>query len=127
MLSVKSVIHVRVCHEQIQLKLIFIEQKNCSQPPPIPESCQLLAVFHVPFKHERKSVNIPYINVNRGFWHIAINSNILLLFKLWFSLFLSSVSFIFLCFKLVIIHYHNQKQRKIKFEQKKNSNGFTQF
>ena len=34
---------------------------------------------------------------------------------LWFNLILGS-NFIFLCFKLIIIHNHTQKQRKIKFE-----------
>ena len=36
-------------------------------------------------------------------------------YVLWFNLILGS-NFIFLCFKLAIIHYHTQKQRKIKFE-----------
>ena len=34
---------------------------------------------------------------------------------LWLNVILGS-NFIFLCFKLIIIHYHTQKQRKIKFE-----------
>ena len=34
---------------------------------------------------------------------------------LWFNFILGS-NFIFLCFKLIIIYYHTQKQRKIKFE-----------
>ena len=34
---------------------------------------------------------------------------------LWFNFILDS-NFIFLCFKLIIIYYHTQKQRKIKFE-----------
>ena len=34
---------------------------------------------------------------------------------LWFNFILGS-NFIFLCFLLIIIHYHNQKQSKIKFE-----------
>ena len=34
---------------------------------------------------------------------------------LWFNIFLG-LNFIFLCLKLVIIHYHTPKQRKIKFE-----------
>ena len=34
---------------------------------------------------------------------------------LWFNFILGS-NFIFLCFKLVIIYYHTQKQRKIKFK-----------
>ena len=34
---------------------------------------------------------------------------------LWFN-FMLGLNFIFLCFKLIIIHYHTQKQREIKFE-----------
>ena len=34
---------------------------------------------------------------------------------LWFNFVLGS-NFIFLCFKLIIIHYNTQKQKKIKFE-----------
>ena len=34
---------------------------------------------------------------------------------LWFN-FILGLNFIFLCFKLVIIHYHTQKQKKIKFK-----------
>ena len=34
---------------------------------------------------------------------------------LWFNFILGS-NFIFLCFKLVIIHYNTQKQKKTKFE-----------
>ena len=36
---------------------------------------------------------------------------------LWFN-FILGPNFIFLCFKLIIIHYHTKKQRKIKFEPK---------
>ena len=36
---------------------------------------------------------------------------------LWFK-FILILNFIFLCFKLIIIHYHTQKQKKIKFEPK---------
>ena len=36
---------------------------------------------------------------------------------LWFNFILGS-NFIFLCFKLVIIHYNTQKQKKTKFEPK---------
>ena len=45
------------------------------------------------------------------------NNSISLLFvyMLWFNFILSS-NFIFLCFKLIIIHYNTQKQKKIKFE-----------
>ena len=34
---------------------------------------------------------------------------------LWFSFILGS-NFIFLCFKLIIIHYNTQEQKKRKFE-----------
>ena len=34
---------------------------------------------------------------------------------LWFD-FMLGLNFIFLCFKLIIIHYHTQKQREIKFK-----------
>ena len=34
---------------------------------------------------------------------------------LWFN-FILGLNFIFLCFKLIIIHYHTQKQNKIKFK-----------
>ena len=44
---------------------------------------------------------------------------------LWF-IFILGLSFIFLCFKLIIIHYHTPKQRKIKFKPriKLNSNTY---
>ena len=34
---------------------------------------------------------------------------------LWFN-FILGLNFIFLCFKLIILHYHTLKQRKIKFK-----------
>ena len=34
---------------------------------------------------------------------------------LWFN-FILGLNFIFFCFKLIIIHYHTQKQKKIKFK-----------
>ena len=34
---------------------------------------------------------------------------------LWFN-FILGLNFILLCFKLIIIHYHTQKQRKIQFK-----------
>ena len=37
------------------------------------------------------------------------------IYLLWFNFILSS-NFIFLCFKIIIIHYNTQKQKKIKFE-----------
>ena len=33
----------------------------------------------------------------------------------WFN-FILDLNFIFLCFKLIIIYYHTQKQKKIKFK-----------
>ena len=39
------------------------------------------------------------------------------MYMLWFSFILGS-NFIFLCFKLIIIYYHTQKQKKIKFKLK---------
>ena len=37
------------------------------------------------------------------------------MYVLWFN-FMLGLNFIFLCFKLIIIHYHTQKQREIKFK-----------
>ena len=37
------------------------------------------------------------------------------MYVLWFS-FIVGLNFIFFCFKLIIIHYHTQKQKKIKFK-----------
>ena len=34
---------------------------------------------------------------------------------LWFK-FILGLNFIFFCFKIIIIHYHTQKQKKIKFK-----------
>ena len=34
---------------------------------------------------------------------------------LWFD-FILGLNFILFCFKLIIIHYHTQKQKKIKFK-----------
>ena len=34
---------------------------------------------------------------------------------LWLN-FILGLNFIFLCFKLIILHYHTRKQRKIKFK-----------
>ena len=34
---------------------------------------------------------------------------------MWFK-FILSLNFIFFCFKLIIIHYHIQKQKKVKFK-----------
>ena len=35
---------------------------------------------------------------------------------LWYICCPNGLKFIFLCFKLIIIHYHTQKQREIKFK-----------
>ena len=37
------------------------------------------------------------------------------MYVLWFN-FILGLNFIFLCFNLIIIHYHTPKQRKIKFK-----------
>ena len=42
-------------------------------------------------------------------------------YMLWFN-FIFGLNFIFLCFRLIIIHYHTPKQREIKFEQRINLN-----
>ena len=34
---------------------------------------------------------------------------------LWFN-FILGLNFIFFCFKLIIVYYHTQKQKKIKFK-----------
>ena len=39
---------------------------------------------------------------------------------LWFN-FILGINFIFLCFKLIIIHYRTQKQRKIQMSTKDKS------
>ena len=46
---------------------------------------------------------------------------------LWFN-FILGLTFISLCFKLIIIHYHTPKQREIKFKPriKLNHNTYTQ-
>ena len=47
---------------------------------------------------------------------------------LWFN-FTLGLNFIFFCFKLIIIHYHTQNQRKIKFKPriKLNHNMYNSF
>ena len=47
----------------------------------------------------------------RTWWFVHLD----ILYMLWFS-FILGLHFIFLCFKLIIIHYHTPKQRKIKFK-----------
>ena len=37
---------------------------------------------------------------------------------LWFN-FILGLNFIFFCFELIIIHYHTQKQKKIKFKPRR--------
>ena len=47
---------------------------------------------------------------------ICFNNQVLLyLVMLWFNLILGS-NFTLLCFKLIIMHYNAQKQKKVKFE-----------
>ena len=41
----------------------------------------------------------------------------LIQFYMWFN-FIIGLNFIFLCFKLIIMHYHTEKQRKIKIQSK---------
>ena len=45
----------------------------------------------------------------------VMGGQIILLWMLWFN-FMLGLNFIFLCFKLIIIHYHTPKQREIKFK-----------
>ena len=45
----------------------------------------------------------------------AMVCNVKQMYVLWFKFILGS-NFIFFCFKLIIIHYHTQKQGNIKFE-----------
>ena len=40
---------------------------------------------------------------------------------LWFN-FILGLNFIFFCFELIIIHYHTQKQKKIKFKTRRKLN-----
>ena len=40
---------------------------------------------------------------------------------LWFN-FLLGLNFVFFCFKLIIIHYHTQKQKKIQFKPRRKLN-----
>ena len=57
-------------------------------------------------------------------------SNIVSVYMLWFN-FILGLNFISLCFKLIIIHYHTPKQRKIKFKPRiklnHNMSGFANF
>ena len=48
-------------------------------------------------------------------WVTQRGRKISLLYVLWFN-FILGLNFIFFCFKLIIIYYHTQKQKKIKFK-----------
>ena len=54
-------------------------------------------------------------NYMKQFFTEVEESNIVSVYMLWFN-FIVGLNFIFLCFKLIIIHYHTPKQRKIKFK-----------
>ena len=45
----------------------------------------------------------------------VMGGQIILLQLLWFN-FILGLNFIFLCFKVIIIHYHTPKQKEIKFK-----------
>ena len=47
--------------------------------------------------------------------NVVCQFSLALMAMLWFN-FILGLPFIFLCFKLIIIHYHTPKQRKIKFK-----------
>ena len=47
--------------------------------------------------------------------NLSLNNYIICMYMLWFNFILGS-NFIFLCFKLIIIHYNTQKHKKRKFE-----------
>ena len=59
-----------------------------------------------------QSLNGKVINVMHIFFFYVMH-------MLWFNFFLG-LNVIFLCLKLIIIHYHTPKQRKIKFKPRKN-------
>ena len=46
---------------------------------------------------------------------LRLGRELISLYMLWFN-FILGLNFISLCFKLIIIHYHTQKQREIKFK-----------
>ena len=73
-------------------------------------------LFHIP---SRSPDFFQVLNVVNNFITYAGNPyryiSWVSLYMLWFNFILGS-NFIFLCFKLIITHYHTQKQRKIKFE-----------
>ena len=73
------------------------------------------ACIHSPLLHHKKTTQVvkkisPALTV-RTWWFVHLD----ILYMLWFS-FILGLHFIFLCFKLIIIHYHTPKQRKIKFK-----------
>ena len=59
-----------------------------------------------------QSLNGKVINVMHIFFFYVMH-------MLWLNFFLG-LNVIFLCLKLIIIHYHTPKQRKIKFKPRKN-------
>ena len=63
----------------------------------------------------KQKKNITKRNPSCFIHHIVVE--ILVTSLLWFS-FILGLNFVFLCFKLVIIHYHTPKQRKLKCKPK---------
>ena len=60
-------------------------------------------------------LNIYNVRANLGCFLFIIIISLSDLYMLWFN-FILGLNFIFFCFKLIIIHYHTQKQKKIKFK-----------
>ena len=62
-----------------------------------------------------------------GILAVYFNCKYFAIYMLWFKIFLG-LNFIFFCFKLIIIYYHTQKQKKIKFKPRiiLNHNIYTQ-
>ena len=50
---------------------------------------------------------------------VHVQNEILLIYLWWFN-FVPGLNFIFFCFKLIVIHYHTLRQRKIKLNQRRN-------
>ena len=48
-------------------------------------------------------------------WEVCRTENIQYMYLLWFN-FILGLNFILFCFKLIIIYYHTQKQKKMKFK-----------
>ena len=90
-----------------------------SARPVSSRKCSLSWTFS--FKFERQ--NPPFISKKGS--HLSQDnectiqstpgSGYVYIYMLWFN-FILGLNFIFLCFKLIIIHYHTQKQREIKFK-----------